>query len=80
MAPSRMVRVFVSVVTVATVLTTMFLVIGGLLSTARTTPGELGDTVIGALHHEIAHTVGPLCFAVALFLAAFSLRRSARTS
>ncbi|WP_163569756.1 hypothetical protein [Fodinicola feengrottensis] len=103
---------FVSVVTVATVVTTMFLVIGGLLTAARTTLGDydtvrnvalclamtwpllrrawyplslvlwigfaiqLGDTVVGALHHEVPETVGPLCFAVALFLAAYGLSRS----
>jgi hypothetical protein len=41
---------------------------------------QLGDTVVGALHRELAQTIGPLCFAVALLLAALSLQRPTRTS
>jgi hypothetical protein len=41
---------------------------------------QWGDTVVGALRHEIPQTIGTLCFAVALLLAALSLSRSTATS
>ncbi|WP_123809695.1 hypothetical protein [Micromonospora globispora] len=34
---------------------------------------QLIDAAIGAAHHQIAQTVGPICFAVALFIAARKL-------
>jgi hypothetical protein len=34
---------------------------------------QLIDASIGAVHHQVAQTVGPVCFAVALLVAAFLL-------
>ncbi|MEU5864373.1 hypothetical protein ABZ815_24595 [Nonomuraea sp. NPDC047529] len=34
---------------------------------------QLGDTAIGAAHHQVPQTIGPLVFAVALLMAAWLL-------